>query len=270
MNLRWILYDPIKETQSEKLTTEEAQFVILRLKTKLINEYLIWREDWPKWKKLNVFLESSDSPFMSIIAPIQEDTKADKGKQEAPTKMSPADGDTVSHVKSSFDFADVKVKEVNINEVFGNKQQFDGDQFASDHSFEHFEPEVKASPGLNFKNLGKSNAGKKNIEDKFKIELLLIHPKGHMFRAVADGISLTGTFCDRIIPGEFHNTIFDCIIINNVISDDDYKRLTLKASIVLTDSKAYIKYEKPTEEQKNILRAGLDYYVRSVKKIAQK
>ena len=272
MNHLWVLYDPTKETQSDKLTTEEAQFILLRLKTKFINDYLIWREDWPKWKKLNLFLESDESPFMNIIANRASDSGSDKKIEKSPVKMSPANKETVENVRTSFEFSDVQIKELGMNEIFGttNNQPFDGDQFSADQAtLEQDKNSADAKPDLDFKSLNKQTAfGKRSADDKYKIELLLIHPKGGMFRGSAQDISLTGTFCEKIIPSEFHNCTFDVIIINNFINDDDYKRLTLKGNVVITDSRAYIKYLNPTDEQKNILRAGLDYYVRSLKKLS--
>lgn len=268
MNHLWVLYDPTKETQSDKLTTEEAQFILLRLKTKLINDFLIWREDWPKWKKLNAFLESPDSPFMSMISTGVADSSTDKKNEKLPINMTPANAETVEKVRASFEFSDVQIKEIGMNEVFGhtNNQQFDGDQFSAENSATDANT---AKANLDFKSLNKNTAfGKRASDDKYKIELLLIHPKGGMFRTSAQDISLTGTFCEKIIPAEFHTGTFDVIIINNFISDDDYKRLTLKGSIVVTDARTYIKYVNPTDEQKNKLRAGLDYYVRSLKKLS--
>lgn len=274
MSHLWVLYDPIKETQSDKLTTEETQFVILRLKTKLLNDYLIWREDWPKWKKLNSYLASDDSPFMNLV-PTGVVDDADKAKDKIPAKssepvkMSPADSDTISRVRASFDISEVKIKEVSITEAFGKtKNQFDGDQFSTDQGFDNIES-PPSTINIDFKGLNKVTAFSKKIaSNNYKIELLLIHPKGHMFRTTAQDISLTGTFSEKIIPSEFHNSTFDLVVINNLISDDEYKRVNLKGSIVVTDSRTYIQYVSTTDEQKSLLRAGLDYYLRAMKKLA--
>jgi hypothetical protein len=247
MSNGWILYDPTKETKTELLTTEEAQFIILRLKTKSLEDYLVKRDDWPQWKKLNIFLESPESPFMNTVPLV---TEKEEGAAPKPK------------VTSDAGFSSVRLENVKIEDAFGDhKQQFDGDQLSQDST---------KSPAVNFsfKNLNKANAfsPKKNSDDAFKIELLLIHPNGEMLRTVASEISLTGTFCDKLIPGSFHNGNFDVIVINNVINDDEVKRLTLKGKIVVTDSKTYIQFINMTEEQKNALRAGLDYYMRTVKK----
>jgi hypothetical protein len=271
MNHLWVLYDPTKETQSEKMTTEQTQFVLLKLKTKYINDFLIWREDWPKWKKLKYFLASKDSPFMNVIPnAINENEKIQtkNSKESSLLKMTPAENETKERVRSSIEFSDVKLKEVGLSEVFGNtSQQFDGDQFSIENASDDNNIKLEKSD-IDFTSLnGNPSPGGRASSDQYKIELLLIHPKGGLFRTAAQDISLSGTFCEKIVPGEFHTCIFDLVIINNFINDDDYKRLKVKASIVVTDSKIYIKYEKLTDLQKNTLRAGLDYYLRSLKKL---
>ena len=248
MSNGWILYDPAKETKTEMLTTEEAQYIILRLKTKAIEDYLIMRDDWAGWKKLNIFLESPESPFMNTLplASENENIKSDKNKA------------------ANIGFSTVHLEDVSLKDAFGNhKQQFDGDEFSENIS------SGATEVNINFKSLNKVTAfsTKRATEDAYKIELLLIHSNGEMVRTVAQDISLTGTFCEKIIPASFHNGTFDVIIINNVINDDDFKRLTLKGKVVVSDSRTYIQYVNISDDQKKSLRAGLDYYLRAVKKL---
>ncbi len=257
MNQRWVLYDPMKKEQSEELSTEETQFILLRLKTKFINNFLIWRDDWDKWKKLNEYLASDDSPFMSTFGSTPDDGLV--SEKPAPLTMKSASEDTISRVRASF--SDVTVDEVNFRAIAAKPEEFDMDQIdlgkTTDPKSVSFKSIVKSSVTYS------TNA----VDNRYKIELLLIHHKGQMFRTTAKDISLTGTFSDRLIPPEFHDSLFDMIIINNVINDDEFKRLTLKSQIVVTDSKMYIKYVSPSEEEKNALRASLDYYTRAIKKI---
>lgn len=270
----WVIYDPAKETQSDKLTTEETQFAILRLKTKYINQYLIWREDWLKWKKLNAFLESKDSPFMHIPTQQEKELLGATAPKAQDLKMSPAKPDTIQKVKSSFEFSEVHVHEMTMKDVMkGSGQQFDGDEFTEMTQTQAHTKAVdaaKSTAHLDFKSLNKINAfGQRKLEDQFKIELLLIHPKGQMFRTAAQDISLTGTFTEKVVPGEYHNSPFDLVIINNMINDDEQKRLKLKATALVTDSRVFIRFDHLTDLQKGALRACLDYYVRVQKKITE-
>ena len=270
----WVLYDPIKEAQTDKMTTEEIQFSILRLKTKYVNKYLIWRDDWPKWKKLKDYLESNDSPFMNMSAQLENNGPSAANDKVHTLKMSPAGPETIQRIKSSFEFSDVRVKEMTLQDITkGTAQQFDGDAFAELSESKVYNSASEAARNtahLNFKTLNKtSSPGQRRFEDQFKIELLLIHPKGQMFRTVAQDISLTGTFTEKTVPPVFHNGVFDIVIINNMINDDEYKRLNLKATSLLTDSRIFIQFDQMTDAQKNSLRACLEYYVRMQKKIIE-
>lgn len=254
----WVLCDPHSKTQTEKLSTEDMQFSLMKLKTREINQYLIWKNSWPQWKKLKDFLNSDDSPFMSTFQNDKEETS--EANLKSSLKMKPVDEETAQRIKSSF--STVQLEEVDLKHILGSSTstQFDADQLANAET-------VRAN--VSFKALDKSNSiGQRSaVDSKYKIELLLIHSKGNMFRTIAYDISLSGTFSEKIIPEEFHHEPFDLIIINNFINDEAHKRLTLKAQIVTTSSSVYIQYINLNEQMKNSLRAVLDYYVRALKKI---
>ena len=219
----------------------------MKMKTKEINNFLIWRNDWPKWKKLKEFLTSDDSPFMSTFMGGGSPDENSSGPSSI--KMKPADPETQNKIQASF--SNVQLEEVKLNHVFTG-QQFDADQI----------DESVAKSGLDFKGLDKQNAfSRTNKDDKFKIELLLVHPKGAMFRSIAQNISLSGTFSERIVPDEFHHAPFDLIIINNLMTDAKHKRLTLKARVLITDASIYLEYVSPSDEQKAALREILAQYV---------
>jgi hypothetical protein len=268
----WVLYDPVKEEQSDKLTTEETQFAILRLKTKLINQYLIWRDDWTKWKKLNAFLDSNDSPFMNIPTAAEKEVAGAPQSKSQGLKMSPAKPETIQKIKSSMEFSDVQAKEITMQDVLkGSTQQFDGDEFwQAQHDQTNSTEATRNTAHIDFKNLSKATApGQRKLDDQYKIELLLIHQKGQMFRTAAKDISLTGTSTEKVIPAEFHECTFDLVVINNMINDDDHKRIKLKATTMVTDSRLYLKFDNLTDVQKNSLRASLDYYIRMLKKLKE-
>ncbi|MBY0554996.1 hypothetical protein K2P97_10745 [bacterium] len=254
----WILYDPRNKTQTEQLSTEQAQFSLMKMKTKEINNFLIFKSNWDKWQKLRDFLTSDNSPFMSTF--FGKSSSSEEVDTPSSLAMKPVDKETEKKIQASF--SNVTLEEVDISKMSsGGQQQFDGDQLNT-------ESDVKST--VSFKGLDSKTAFSKSNspEDKFKIELLLIHPKGAMFRTIARDISLSGTFADKIVPDEFHHTVFDLVIINNFIPDAQYKRLNLKAKVQITDSAVYLQYSGMTEPQKQNLRSILEYYVRSLKKLS--
>jgi hypothetical protein len=254
----WILYDPRNKTQTEKLTTEAAQFSLLKMKTKEINNFLIWRTDWEKWQKLLDFLTSDSSPFMSTFFG-KSNTAEEDDSEPSKISMKPVDKDIEKKIQASF--SNVSLEEVDVSKMKAISQQFDGDQLSADES-------IKSD--LSFKGLNKKTAFAKSNsqEDKYKIELLLIHPKGSMFRTIAKDISLSGTFAEKIVPEEFHQSTFDLIIINNFIPDTQYKRLSLKTNVKILASSIFLEFAPMIDAQKENLRAILEYYIRSSKKIS--
>lgn len=256
----WVLYDPNKKAQTEKLSQEEAQFTLMKMRTREVNDFLIWRSDWPKWKRLKEFIDSDASPFMSTFMNIDKE-KQNSQTQPSALKLKPVDSETEKVIRASF--SGVHLEEVKINKVVSTGEQFfDSDQLA--------EKKAGVSSDLNFKGLNRTNAlsNKGGEEDKYKLELLLISPREVMFRTFAKDISLSGTFCERIIPDDFHHSDFDLVIINKFIADNQFNRLTLKSKLIITGNSLYIEYLPMTKTQKESLRAMLEYYVRAQKKIS--
>lgn len=255
----WVLYDPKKKAQTEKMSQEETQFTLMKMRTREVNDFLIWRSDWLKWKRLKEFIDSEASPFMSTFMDLNKEKQNSKSASSV-LKLKPVDAETENVIRASF--SDVHLEEVKINNVVSTGEQFfDSDQLA--------DKKAGVSSGLSFKGLNKTNALsiKGGEEDKYKLELLLINPREVMFRTFAKDISLSGTFCERIIPDDFHHADFDLVIINKFISDNQFNRLTLKARLIITGNSLYIEYLPMTKTQKESLRAVLEYYVRAQKKL---
>lgn len=253
----WVLYDPQQKAQSDKMSTEDAQFSLMKMKTKELDNFLIWRNDWDKWKKLKEFLNSDDSPFMSTFIGGKSSGPQD---DSAPStiKMKPVDSETEKKIQASF--SNVQLGEVKLAQAV-TSPQFDAEQLEQSSS-------ATSPSSIDFKSIGKTNAfGKTNKDDRYKIELLLVHTKGNMFRSTARDISLSGTFSERIVPDEYHHAPFDLIIINNIVSDNRFKRMTLKARVVITDSSIYLEYVSPTDEQKQNLHGMLEQYVHALKQL---
>lgn len=257
----WVLYDPNKKTQTEKLSQEEAQFTLMKMRTREVNDFLIWRSDWQKWKRLKEFIDSEDSPFMKTFMNIDKEKKNSQTQPSA-LKMKPVDAETENVIRASF--SGVQLEEVKLSNVVSTGEAFfDSDQLS--------DKKQEVTAGLNFKGLNKTNALSKNTggaDDKNKLELLLISPREIMFRTFAKDISLSGTFCERIIPDDFHHADFDLVIINKFITDNQFNRLTLKAKLIITGNSLYIEYLPMTPTQKESLRAILEYYLRAQKKIS--
>lgn len=253
MGMLWILFDPKRETQSERLTTEDAQFAIQRLKSKYLNRYLIWNSTWTKWKQLNEFLRSEESPFTNnynSLADTENPLEYEKTRTLLMKLVEPREALKIHSTISEINTNIVEVKSL----VPKSKKQFDGDDLSTD---DVQEPLLN----LNFSSLSVSSAfRKRNTEDKYKIELLMMHRKGLIFRTTAKDISLTGTYSERIVPNDFHNGEFEMIIINNLIEKGEHKQIKIKCRVIFHDGITYIQYLRPNIFQIKLLRKVLSEY----------
>ena len=253
MGMLWILFDPKRETQSEKLTTDDAQFAIQRLKSKYLNRYLIWNSAWTKWKQLNEFLRSEASPFTNNYNSLADTENPLDYEKTCTLLMKMIEPREALKIHSTISEINTNIVEIK-NLVPKSKKQFDGDDLL-------LEDAVETPLNLNFSSLSISSAfRKRNSEDKYKIELLMMHPKGTIFRTTAKDISLTGTYSERIIPNEFHNGEFEMIIINNLIEKGDHKQLKFKCRVIFHDGITYLQYIKPNILQIKLLRKVLSEY----------
>ena len=253
MGMLWILFDPKRETQSERLTTEDAQFAIQRLKNKYLNRYLILNSTWTKWKQLNEFLRSEDSPFTNnynSLADTENPLEYEKTRTLLMKLVKPREALKIHSTISEINTNIVEIK----NLVPKSKKQFDGDDLSMDDAEE---PPLN----LNFSSLSASSAfRKRNTEDKYKIELLMMHRKGLIFRTTAKDISLTGTYSERIVPNDFHSGEFEMIIINNLIEKGEHKQIKIKCRVIFHDGITYVQYIKPNIFQLKLLGKVLSEY----------
>mgnify|MGYP001612578765 FL=1 len=249
----WVLFDPSRETISEELSTNKAQLAIANLKSRYLNRYFIWNSEWAKWKPLSEFLRSSECPFTdnsnnlddSKVNNIEfENTRTLSMKLVEPRKALRIHS-TVSEVNTNI----VESK----NLVFKSKRQFNGEDLVWENT--------NSTSNLNFSGLSVlSSFNKINSMDKYKIQLLLVHPKGQTFRTAAKDISISGTYAERIVPAEFHSGIFNIIISNNLLASGQKMQICLNCKVVSHDGSVYLQYVTPNNDQLGVLRGILANY----------
>ena len=106
----WCFYDPQTKMKTEAMTSDNAQLAIMKMKAKDIKNLFVWRSDWPTWKKLSDFIQSTDSPF-SAMTNLMSSPAEDKN-QSSPIKMKPADLKTQKEVEKTISMAEKSVYEV--------------------------------------------------------------------------------------------------------------------------------------------------------------
>lgn len=249
----WALFDPSRETISDELSTEKAQLAIANLKSKYLNRYLIWNSEWTNWKLLSEFLRSSECPFTDHSNYLDDSTDVNIEFEKTSTLlMTSIEPRKALRIQSTVSEMNTNIVEIK-NLVFRSKRQFDGEDLVLENT--------NSSLSLNFSSLNLSSSFKRiNIMDKYKIQLLLVHPHGHTFRTTAKDISISGAYTERIVPPEFHNGIFNIVIANNLLANGRQKQICLSCRVDSIDGSVYLQYLKPNRDQIGLLRSILSDY----------
>lgn len=109
-NILWCFYDPQSKMKTEAMTSDQAQLAIMKMKSKDIKNLFVWRSDWPTWKKLSDFIQSTDSPF-SAMTNLMNSSSQGKN-QSSPIKMKPADLKTQKEVEKTISMSEKPLYEI--------------------------------------------------------------------------------------------------------------------------------------------------------------
>lgn len=255
---QWSFYDPESKMKTEVMSLDAAQMTILKMRTKDVNRFLAWCSEWTNWRKLSEYIAEENSEFagltvmMKMAPAVEDDALINKN-----LKLQTVDEKTQKEIESSY--SAVQLKEQKLSEVFQNTgEQFDGDSFDSQ--------KVKKTQ-LNFSSLTKNPVGQNPSAAKtFKLELVMMSKKGTMFKALAHNVSLTGTFCEKIVPFDFQDTEFDLMVVNNLSADPKLQKVRIKAVITITNGSQYIEFKFKKEDEKSLLKNSLTLYVQELEK----
>lgn len=274
-NRRWLFYDSFSKTQSNPVSTEDAQLAILKMSEKDTERFFIWTAGWEKWQPLKAYLSSKQKIFFSSLQAAMEQhmpestysnsktiTKTMKAKEREVLEMKPADKHVQDEVtKSSFNtaitktsnYSRISLDEADIEDDSAKSGRFDGDELTLSRMIQ--------KPKINFKSLNAKNLRERPDRHELKIEVLLISSKGKTFRSTSQNISLTGSLLENNIPFEYSGSLFDAVVINTLTTDRKFERVTLKAKTVGEGLTQRIQFVNMTAENKKSLQSLLEHYL---------
>ncbi len=264
---RWILYDSLYKTQSNAISTEDAQMAILKMSEMDTIRFFIWTTGWEKWQPLKGYLESNQTNFISSLAPEKEDTYessqvTQKAKIRDVIEMKPAEKEIEEEITKSFSlsvsitktFSVISLEEKDI--VFNDENSvhlFNGDDLNIDN--------VK-KPKVSFKDLNKQGLKDRSDRHELKIEILLISSKGKTFRSRSRNISMSGSLLQDNIPFDYCGRIFDIVVINKQPCEPQFQRVSLKAVTVGEGLTRRIHYVNCSKKEKQELQNLLENYIK--------
>lgn len=273
-NQVWVFYDSLTKTQSDAISTENAQLAIFKMRHQDTQRFFIWTVGWEKWQPLKAYLESKQTNFVSSYNNFtsQEDTIAANQEAEHTVKSVVRDLLKMTPVQTSFSenntntgvrhntvtnaYSDISLDENTMAKddfkIEGNS--FDGDDLTFSGT---------KKPKLDFTKLNVKNA-LSNRADRhdLKIEILLISAKGKTFRSKSKNISLTGSLLEDSIPFDYCEIVFDAVVINNKPNvDAKFQRVSLRAKTVGHGLTQRIYFIDVTSQQKVALQNLLKHYL---------
>lgn len=273
-NRRWLFYDSFSKTQSNPVSTEDAQLAILKMSEKDTERFFIWTAGWEKWQPLKAYLSSKQKIFFSSLQAAMEQhmpdtysnsktiTKTIKAKEREVLEMKPADKRIEEEItKSSFNtsitktsnYSRISLDETELEDTSKSSGRFDGDELTLSRMIQ--------KPKINFKSLNAKNLRERPDRHELKIEVLLISAKGKTFRSTSQNISLSGSLLENNIPFEYSGSLFDAVVINTLTTDRKFERITLKAKTVGEGLTQRIQFVNMTNENKKALQNLLEHYL---------
>ena len=130
-SVQWIFYDSMSKTQSNSITTEEAQLAIFKMKPKDRSRFLVWTSGWSNWQSLDLFLKSEQTYFITHFAMTTQNEKTVKQfNQENALEMNSVDEKTHKEITQSFSGVTIGEDVAHLEPELG-KNQFDGDDLTS-------------------------------------------------------------------------------------------------------------------------------------------
>lgn len=283
-NRRWIFYESLSKTQSNPVSTEEAQLAILKMSERDTERFLIWTAGWESWQPLKAYLSSKQKIFFSslqaaIESNIPEETitayKTLTREEREVLEMKPAAEEVEEEItKSGFTSSITNTKTSAYSKISLTDEGFDlkedQNQFSTRFDANELDVDQNHKPKVNFKSLSAKNLKDRYDRHELKIEVLFINKNGGIFRSWSQNISLSGSLIEDNIPFEYTSRMFDVVVIDNQQTNPKLQRVALKAKTIGQGVTRRIHFLNVTPSVKRSLQDLLENYLKSQEKQKKK
>ena len=273
----WVFYDSIAKIQSNRLTRDEAQSTILKIRPQTIDRYFIWTQGWENWQPLRSYLESDQKVFVSTftVSHSNEETAKAVAKEifeqtitYAHTKTSfrhhdnvnepPAsDQDTKSVTNTAYNRIYSKINLNDEPSINFNRSGDPNNDYTTQFEIEHIDLKNIKKPSFDFSKITK-RMDQREPRLELKIEVLLISPRGK-------NISLTGALLEDCMPFDFYEVVFDVVVISHITGKGARVKLQGRSIVAGGNYTQRLQFINPTADQKKDLQNLLKDYVDATK-----
>lgn len=253
---KWIFYDSMSKTQSNPITSDEAQMAIFKMKPKDWRRFYVWTTGWIDWQPFELFLKSDQTYFITQLTRhnLNEETIRPQESRQV-LEMNRVSGQTHKEITKSYSGVQMDEESSSNHESHsGDKgKAFDVDELSWSDSIK---------PEIDFKKLKeKMTYGRRNQRHELKIEILLISAKGALFRSNSKNISLSGSLLEDNIPFDYYGITFEVVIVNRGSKNPHLGRVSLKAQTVGEGLTQRLTFSDVTKVQKKALKSLLQDYL---------
>lgn len=284
-NRRWIFYESLSKTQSNPVTTEEAQLAILKMSERDTERFLIWTAGWESWQPLRAYLSSNQKNFFSSLKVAIENNVPEETitayqtltrEEREVLEMKPADEEVEEEItKSAFNASLTNNTKTNAySKISLTEEGFDlkeeHNQFGTRFDAEELNVDQNHKPKINFKSLSAKSLKDRYDRHELKIEVLFVSKNGGIFRSWSQNISLSGSLIEDNIPFEYTSRMFDVVVIDNQQTDPKLQRVALKAKTIGQGVTRRIHFLNVTPTVKRSLQSLLENYLKSQEKLKKK
>lgn len=258
---KWVFFDKLSKLQSKIMNLEEAQFAILKMRSKDWERFYIWSTGWENWQILKVYLNSDQKNFMTTFTATEMDEVTLKTTVRDVLELKPASEKTKKEITKSF--SSIKLDEETATE-------FKAKKFEKNYTGDEITWSKVKKPDVDFSKINAKNKyDERSPRHELKIEVLLIDKKGRTFRSSSKNISLSGALLEKNVPVDYSQSEFDAVIVNKYAKDQKLARVTVKAIVSGDGLTSRIKFQNLSDQQKNSLRTLLTEYLRQQKSYSQ-
>lgn len=254
----WIFYDSLSKTQSNPVTSEQAQMFILKLSADQTERFYVWAPGWKNWQQLRSYLDSEQTFFVSRFSvPTEPKTATDIVKDVLEKTWTQTGYDMLKEDTQAF--SSIHLDEETISRIIQQEKE----PGVTEYSGEEITWSNIQRPSLDFSGLAKKPLGRRETRHELKIEVILVSPKERLFKSRSKNISLSGTLLEDTIPFDFYSTPFDVLIVNIFAKDPRKSRVKLTAEVVSPNGglTQRIHFQDPTEFERQALKTLLENYL---------
>lgn len=235
----WIFFDRVLQKKTKPLELNDAQILLLNMKSKNLKNFYVWTPGWTEWRKLDEFLKSDKVFFALAPSKIPRGVKKKKidpdDNKTVVVRTEPADDDKTIFISEAHSVITrinntVSTRTTQVSSIHDETPtQVEVDYERVDFHGDHLKLKSKGvSKGYSTPQTDR----RKMARFDYELDVILISKTGKSFRSTTTNISLAGLRIETPILRDILGASFDIIIVNKFEKDPKKNRILIRSRMV--------------------------------------